>query len=151
MKNMHISIVGIVYLFMLFIPNMIWAKNIPENYDSSHENKILLMCERLGEVLVCCFGVIMFETMHWNLFVLVSFVVMLMYEGYWMQYFKSEKKLSDFYCSYLNIPLAGATLPVIAFFILGLSQGHWILVFSTIILGIGHIGIHREHFLEIKR
>ena len=28
MKNMHISIVGIVYLFMLFIPNMIWAKDV---------------------------------------------------------------------------------------------------------------------------
>ena len=118
---------------------------------SSHENKILLMFERFGEVLVCCFGVIMFETMDWNIFVLVSFVFMLMYEGYWIQYFKSEKKLSDFYCSYLKIPLAGATLPVIAFLILGLSQGHWLLVFSTIILGIGHIGIHREHFLEIKR
>ena len=61
---------------------------------------------------------------------------------YTSQYFKSEKKLSDFYCSYLKIPLAGATLPVIAFLILGLSQGHWLLVFSTIILGIGHIGIH---------
>ena len=117
MENIYISIVGIVYLFMLFIPNMIWVKNTPENYDSSHENKILLMFERFGEVLVCCFGVIMFETMDWNIFVLVSFVFMLMYEGYWIQYFKSEKKLSDFYCSYLKIPLAGATLPVIAFLI----------------------------------
>ena len=151
MENIYISIVGIVYLFMLFIPNMIWVKNTPENYDSSHENKILLMFERFGEVLVCCFGVIMFRTMDWNIFVLVSFVFMLMYEGYWIQYFKSEKKLSDFYCSYLKIPLAGATLPVIAFLILGLSQGHWLLVFSTIILGIGHIGIHREHFLVIKK
>lgn len=150
MKNMRIPIVGIVYLFMLFIPNMIWAKDISENYDSNHENKILLMYERLGEVLVCCFRVIMFGTMHWNLFVLVSFVVMLMYEGYWIQYLKSEKKLSDFYCSHLNILLAGAILPVIVFFILGLSQRHWIFVFLTIILGIGHIGIYREHFLEIK-
>ena len=48
------SYVGIIFLLMLFIPNGIWAKNIPENYEeySRNENKFLLILERIGEVLV---------------------------------------------------------------------------------------------------
>ena len=48
---------------------------------------------------------------------------MIMYEAWWMRYFRSERKLSDFYSGFLGIPLAGATLPVIAFFMLGMYDG----------------------------
>ena len=33
------SYVGVIYLLMLFIPNIIWAKNKPKGYDASDENK----------------------------------------------------------------------------------------------------------------
>ena len=53
-------LIGIVYLLMLFIPNMIWVKNQPIDYEKYviSENKILQIFERVGEILVCCFLVV---------------------------------------------------------------------------------------------
>ena len=43
-------LIGIVYLLMLFIPNMIWVKNQPIDYEKYviSENKILQIFERFG-------------------------------------------------------------------------------------------------------
>ena len=47
------------------------------------------------------------------------------------------------------IPVPGATLPVVAFFFLGIASDNWFLIASSIILAIGHIGIHLGHKNEI--
>ncbi|MBR2304708.1 MAG: hypothetical protein IJ871_06175, partial [Ruminococcus sp.] len=60
------------------------------------------------------------------------------------------KKMSDMYSSILCFPVAGATLPVLAFLLLGIYGRNILLVISVIILGIGHIGIHLQHKNEIK-
>lgn len=73
-----------------------------------------------------------------------------MYEYWWIRYFKSKQMLSDFYSSFFGIPLAGATLPVISFFLLSIYKKSYLLLISVIILGIGHIGIHIQHSKEIK-
>ena len=41
------SYVGLIFLVMLFVPNIIWTKNMPENYEqyAKHENRILLVEE----------------------------------------------------------------------------------------------------------
>ena len=36
------SYVGFLFLLLLFIPNIIWTKNLPEGYTSKNESKILL-------------------------------------------------------------------------------------------------------------
>lgn len=70
---------------------------------------------------------------------------MIMYEAWWVRYFRSERMLSDFYSSFLGIPLAGAALPVIAFFMLGIYGKVVCMLIAAFILGIGHIGIHIQH------
>lgn len=158
MFHFGFSYVGLIYLLMLFIPNIIWAKNKPKDYEQQvqNENKFLLMLERIGEVLVCC-CVLIFSDFNinvdtpWCIWLLLSFVLMLLYEAYWVQYFRSEKKLSDFYRSLCRIPVAGATLPVCAFFLLGVYGRNIFLILSTIILGIGHIGIHLGHYKEVVK
>ena len=70
---------------------------------------------------------------------------MVLYELYWIKYFKSNKTMADMYSSFLAIPFAGATLPVFSFLLLGLYQNNVFLIASSIILGIGHIGIHVNH------
>jgi hypothetical protein len=40
MFHFGFSYVGLLYLFMLFIPNIIWVKNKPEGYDESAKKKI---------------------------------------------------------------------------------------------------------------
>ena len=56
--------------------------------------------------------------------------------------------MKDFYSSFCGIPVAGATLPVIAFFLLGIYGSNVFLLVSVLILGIGHIGIHLQHKRE---
>lgn len=155
---MHLgfSYVGLVYLLMLFLPNIFWTRNQPLDYEKYviNENKVLLGFERTGEVLACCFALIFSDynindISIWSLWLLVSFITMLLYECYWIRYFKSPKTLKDFYSSILGVPVAGATLPVSAFFLLGIYGKNPLLMTATVILGIGHIGIHAGHYREI--
>ncbi len=148
--NLGFSYIGLLFLLMLFIPNIIWSKRKPHGYTSEKENKILLFFERLGEVLTCSCSLVftdfnIHEWTPWSLWLIAAFILMIMYEAWWIRYFRSARKLSDFYSSFLGIPLAGATLPVIAFFMLGMYGKVVCMLIATLILGIGHIGIHIQH------
>ncbi|MBE5851798.1 MAG: hypothetical protein E7299_02410 [Lachnospiraceae bacterium] len=151
-------LIGVVYLLMLFIPNIIWTKNQPTDYNKYviNENRILQIFEKVGEVLVCCFVIIVPSSelsldKAWSIWLYASFLLMILYEIYWVRYFKSEKRMSDFYRSLCGVPVAGATLPVCAFFLLGVYEKNVFLMISTIILGIGHIGIHLSHYKKLRR
>lgn len=149
------SYVGLIYLVMLMLPNILWTKNQPKDYDKyvRNENKILLALERIGEVLVSC-AALVFSDFNikpwspWSLWLVASFVLMVLYEVFWIRYFRSEKTMKDFYSSILGIPVAGATLPVLAFLLLAVYGKNVILGAAVIILGIGHIGIHLMHRKE---
>lgn len=158
MFHFGFSYVGFIYLLMLFIPNGIWTKHKPINYEEyvKKESKVLQIIEKIGEILVCCF-VLIFSDFNiklnsvWSIWLLGSFVLMVLYEIYWIRYFRSEKKMSDFYSSLCGVPVAGATLPVCAFILLGVYGKNVFLIVSTIILGIGHIGIHLSHYISISK
>lgn len=155
--NIHFgfSYIGLIFLLMLMIPNMIWSKNKPENYDKyvKNENKILLAFERTGEMLVTCLSLI-FRDFNINkisnrsVILFIAFILMILYEISWLRYFKSDKTMRDMYRSFLGIPIPLASLPVIAFLLLGVYGNNIFLILSTVILGIGHIGIHVNHKKE---
>ena len=155
--NVHFgfSYIGLIFLIMLFVPNIIWSKNLPKDYEKyiKNENKILLIFERIGESLVSCLSLI-FSDLNinkiscWSIILLVAFLSMVLYEIYWIRYFMSNKTMEDMYSSILGVPVAGATLPVVAFFLLGVYGKNLPLIISTLILGIGHIGIHIKHKRE---
>ena len=113
------SYVGLIFMIMLMVPNIIWAKNQPQGYTAENENKVLAVFERIGEVLATCCALV-FSDFNlrawslWSLWLVASFVLMIMYEFWWIRYFRSERRLSDFYSSFCGVPLAGATLPVLA-------------------------------------
>lgn len=156
MFHFGFSYVGLIYLLMLFVPNIIWTKHQPKDYEKyvQKENKVLQAMERIGEVFVCC-CVLIFSDFNirldsmWCIWLLLSFMLMLMYEAYWIRYFNSEKNMSDFYGNFCGVPVAGATLPVCAIFLLGLYGSNVFLLVAVILLGIGHIGIHLQHKREI--
>lgn len=155
---------GVIFLLMLFIPNIIWArKGMPEGYEeaSKKENRILLLLERVGEVgataVLPVFSVfdpcvkLLPEGLHIGnriVFWILAFILMILYECYWIRYFKSEKRMEDFYSSFAGFPVAGASLPVIALLLLGIYGQNLILIVISVILGIGHIGIHLMHRKE---
>ena len=154
--NFGFSYIGLVFLLMLMIPNIIWSKNKPKEYEKyvKNENKVLLLFERIGEMLVTCLSLIfsdfnIIKISSWTIVLLIAFILMILYEIYWIRYFKSNKTMKDMYSSLLGIPVAGATLPVFAFFLLGIYGKNIFLIMATIILGIGHIGIHLNHRKEV--
>ena len=155
--NFGFSYIGLIWLIMLTVPNLIWTKNQPKDYEkySSNENKILLAFERCGQVIVTTTALIFsdfnFKGFNfWFTVLAVSFILMVLYELSWIRYFRSEKTMQDYYRGFLGIPVAGATLPVIAFFLLGIYGGNIVMLDGTIVLGIGHIGIHRQHEKEVN-
>jgi hypothetical protein len=155
MGHFGFSYVGLLFLLMLTIPNLIWTKHLPKGYESRSESKTLLVFERVGQVLVTCTALI-FSDFNlrpwsiWTLWLIAAAILMLLYELWWIRYFKSQKTLADFYSSFCGVPVAGATLPVIAFFLLGIYGKVIWLLFSVVILGIGHIGIHLQHRKELR-
>lgn len=151
------SYVGLIYLIMLFTPNMVWSKNQPKDYEkyAVNENKLLLSLERIGEVLVSALCLIFSDfnirsIRAWSVVLLISFLMMVLYEIYWIRYFRSEKTMADMYSGILGVPVAGATLPVLAFGLLAVYGGNLPMLIAVIILGIGHIGIHLDHRKESK-
>lgn len=158
MMNMHFgfSYIGLLFLIMLFLPNLLWTKHKPQDYEkyAKNENKVLLTFERIGEVLVTALALIFSDfnigaLSLWSVVLLVSFLLMIMYELWWIRYFKSKKAMNDFYSSFCKVPVAGATLPVLAFLLLGIYGKNPFMIAAAIILGIGHIGIHLQHKKEI--
>lgn len=149
------SYVGAVFLLLLMIPNIIWTRHKPVDYEkyAANENRLLLLFERVGEILVSGL-VLIFSDYNvqsftaWTGWFIAACAFMLLYEIYWIRYFKSGKTMKDFYSSLLGIPVAGASLPVIAFAFLSIYGKNPFLFLAVVILGIGHIGIHWNHKKE---
>ena len=155
--NFGFSYVGLIFLVMLMLPNIIWTKNQPKDYEKYvvNENKVLLAFERIGEVLVSCVALVFSDFnikpwSNWSWWLAGAVALMVLYEIYWNRYFRSEKTMKDFYSSILGIPVAGATLPVLAFLLLAIYGKNIVLAVAVLILGIGHIGIHLMHKKEIE-
>nr|WP_304576981.1 hypothetical protein [Romboutsia ilealis] len=134
---------------MLIVPNIILSKNKPKDYDKyvKEENKVLLLFERIGQMLVICLLLIFSDfnvntISNWSSILIIAFSIMVLYKIYWISYFKSNRTMKDMYSNLFKIPVAGATLPVVASMLLGIYGRNMFLIISTIILGIGHIGIH---------
>ena len=159
MFHFGFSYIGLIWLLMLFVPNIIWTKNKPSGYEelAKKENKVLLIFEKIGQTLVTVlvlifsdFNIDLSSRSVSSLIILgISFLLMVLYELYWIRYFKSKKTMKDYYSSFLGVPVAGATLPVLAFFVLGLYGSNSLLMLAVTILGIGHIGIHLQYVYDL--
>ena len=53
------SYIGLIYMLMIEIPNIMWARRKPKGYNPSGENKVLLIFERVGQVL-CTASILLF-------------------------------------------------------------------------------------------
>jgi hypothetical protein len=153
--HLGFSYVGLIYLLMLWIPNIVWSKNKPIDYHTAQENKILLLFERVGQVCCTC-SILIFSDFNlapfsaWSLWLIVSFFLMILYEISWVRYFTDEHTEENFYRSFCGILVPGASLPVVAFLLLGIYGKVIWLIASAVIIGIGHIGIHVQHLKALK-
>ena len=154
MGHFGFSYIGLIYLLLLWIPNILWARTKPEGYDPSGESKVLLLFERAGQAL-CTAAILLFSDTNprgwepWLLWLFASALLMVLYEFYWLRYFRGNRTVQDFYRPFLGVPLPGATLPVAAFLLLGVYGRLIWLVAASVVLGIGHIGIHVQHLRRL--
>ncbi|MBR0369793.1 MAG: hypothetical protein IJH63_03605 [Methanobrevibacter sp.] len=153
--NFGFSFVALIFLIMLFVPNIIWAKNKPMDYEkySNNENRTLSLIEKIGQVSVVLFSLIFADNIKptpWLFILILAFVLMILYELYWIKYFRGPKRMADMYSSFLGIPVAGATLPVLAFLLLGIYKMNLFLIISALILAVGHIGIHLDYERQLN-
>lgn len=156
MGHIGFSYVGLIYLLMLFLPNLIWTKHRPQGYETKDENRLLLCLERVGEVSVTCVALIFSDfnlrpLSPWSLWLAGSFFLMLLYEFFWLRYFGGEATLDRFYGKLWFIPVPGASLPVFAFLLLGFYGKVIWMIAASIVLGVGHIGIHMQHCRELQK
>jgi len=154
MGHLGFSYVGLVFMLMLIIPNIIWMRTRPKGHALESESRVLLALERAGQALVTCTALIFsdFNLRPWSLWTLwlvAAMTAMLLYEIWWVRYFRSKRTPADFYSNFCGIPVAGAVLPVTAFLLLGIYGKVLWLLLSAVILGVGHIGIHLRHRKEI--
>ncbi|HNX13341.1 MAG TPA: hypothetical protein PK854_10925 [Oscillospiraceae bacterium] len=155
MGHFGFSYLGLIFLLMMFIPNLIWSKNLPKDFEEPKENKILLIFERVGQastfILVLIFSDFNFHGWkNWTWWLITAFIVLLLYECWWIRYFTGPKTMAAFYSDFIGIPVAGAILPVAAFFLLGVyGKVIWLMI-SAVLFGVGHIGIHLQHKKELS-
>ena len=156
MGQFGFSVIGLLWLLMLILPNVIWTRFRPAGYDPQGENRLLVVLEKIGQVGVTCTSLFFSDTnwqplSPWSLWLAASLGLMLLYEGWWIRYFRSSRTLRDFYSSFCGIPVAGALLPVAAFLLLGIyGRLLWLILFA-VVLGVGHVGIHLQHRRELNR
>jgi len=156
MGHFGFSYVGLAFLLMLWVPNALWARRLPAGYDSSGESRVLLILERAGQVL-CTASILLFSDCNprsldpWTAWLFAAAALMALYEIFWVRYFRSERTARDFYRSLWGIPAPGATLPVIAFLLMGIYGRVIWLAASSVILGVGHIGIHIQHIKALEK
>ena len=154
MGHFGFSYIGLITLLLLFIPNLLWTRCQPADYSAENENRVLMIFEKAGQVLVTCIALIFsdfnLQTLSpWLIWLVLAAVAMALYEFCWIRYFIGEHTVASFYRSLWGIPVPLAVLPVVAFFCLGIyGKVVWMLL-AVVLLGIGHIGIHLQH-LKVK-
>lgn len=151
------SFIGLVFLAMLFVPNLLFASAAPEAFSalSAQEPRILVVLERTGQVLSCVFllctrSLRIGAPNGRQALLIAAFALMILYEIWWIRYFRGSHTPEDFYSPFLGIPVPGALLPVAALLLLGIyAESLWLLA-SGAVLGIGHITIHILHMLSVR-
>ncbi len=144
------SAVGAAFLLALFVPNLAWTRAKPAGYDPAGESPVLRAFERAGQASTTVAALVFAGTdvrpwSPWSWWLVAAVVLMIGYELCWVRYFRSRRTLRDFYRALAGIPVPLASLPVVAFVLLGVYGRAWPLVLAAVVLGVGHVGIHLEH------
>lgn len=150
-ERVEFSLIGALFLLALLAPNLLWARRKPQGYDPSHEDRRLLLLERTGQVWVTSAALLGGGAARWSAWawwLAGAAALIVLYECWWVRYFQSPRTMADFTAGLLGVPVAGASLPVAAFFLLGIYGRVWWMLPGVAILGAGHIGIHLQHRRE---
>lgn len=153
---MGFSWMGLGFLLALLAPNLLWTRYPPQDYDASGEKLVLRILERIGQVWVTCAALISPELRWrpwspWSWWLMAAIGLMVLYELWWVRYFRSERTMLDFTAGLLGLPVAGASLPVLAFLLLSVYGRLPWMAAGAAVLGAGHIGVHLQHRRSLRK
>ena len=97
--NLGFSYIGLIFFTYAYDSKYMRSKNKPKYYRKyeKNENKILLALERIGEVGNTCLATNVHRDFninnisYWSTILFIAFLLMILYEIYWIRYFKSNK------------------------------------------------------------
>lgn len=158
MPELGFSWLGLLFLICLFVPNILFGQNMPQDYKelSAEEPAGLLMLERTGQATVSF--LILFARdfawttwTSWSGWLLLGWVAVALYLACWTRYFVGPHSAARLHRPLLGIPVPLAVLPVAAALLFGIYARSFWLILASIVLGIGHIGIHVQHLRSARR
>lgn len=144
MEFNFINILGIIFVVILLIPNIVYAVRFP-NVKNQCRNRVMNGLEQIGRyaslaLMVFPLGVWKFGFSNVTCFLLYLFgdgLLLLAYWIVWIFYFRQQS---------LPRARALAALPTAVFLLSGIMLGHWLLVAAAVIFGIGHLYVtDRNH------
>lgn len=152
MLNFGISYISLILIFLMAVPNIIWTKAMPVDYEEKplKERKVFQILEQAGRIVSIILAVIFSdfninEVSAWIFWLILAFVMILCYYVDWIRYFRSGRSMADMYDK------AGLSVfPVLSFLFLGIYGANIFLIVSVLLFGIGHIGIHIQYYRALE-
>jgi hypothetical protein len=157
MGTLGFSFVGLVYLILMFAPNILWMRAVKEPpKETVKEPPVLVWMERIGQVaiVVCALFFRDYDRIMLSprlMLLAGAFVLLILYDLWWVRCFRNGLREEDLYSSFLGIPIAGAILPVAGLLLLGLFGGVIWMILASVVLGAGHIPISYLHWKNLKQ
>ena len=132
-----INIFNVVAIVLMIVPNIIYAVKF-RNIEKLCNNKTMTIIEHTGRIACIVFMVFPgfnkeFGFSNAGYFIIYLFgniALLMMYIAVWISCIKKRNSTKAYML---------AVLPVAVFLLCGLTLEHWILVFSAVLFGVGHI------------
>jgi hypothetical protein len=132
-----INLYGLIIIVLMLLPNMLYAyKN--KSIENKCKNKAMNLLEqigRYGSMFLMIFNIGLYEfgfrsKAAFVLWLISSFLLMLLYWAFWYFYFKSPQIFTS---------MMLAIIPSLIFISSGFFLRHWLLVIFGVTFSIGHI------------
>ncbi len=155
MGTLGFSLVGFVCLCMLLVPNILWMRAQKEPTKQRAEPPALAWLERIGQagIVACALIFCDYDRVAWSpryLLLASALLLLVLYDLWWLRYFRGARREADLYRPLLGLPLAAAVLPGAAFFLLGAFGAVVWMMLSSVLFAAGHIPIAYRHRNELR-
>ncbi len=143
------NVYGLIFIFIIMIPNIIYAVKCKEGFNNLWQNKIVEMLEQAGRF--GCFGFMIFSIPGTSfgfpsdeafaLYLIIDTILILAYCVIWCIYFKKNNVFKA---------LSLSTIPSVIFLLSGILSRSVLLLISAAIFAPCHIIISYKNAVNVK-
>ena len=135
-----LNLTGLIFVVLLLIPNIVYAIRF-RGEENQCKIRSLNVLEQIGRycsmfLMVFNIGIAEFGFSSLSAFLLYLFGNSVLLLLYWITWLVFMSRQDDFFSRMIL-----AVLPVLLFFLSGITLGHILLIISALVFGVGHIGV----------